>query len=110
VSWLDPSEEDQENMAEAFWQRVGANLREGHLRLVFVADEIPASLRRLVEFLNEQMPRVEVLAVEIRQYRAPGRCMPETNGCRAGSAVLRLILSRRLSAESSLACLRNASV
>ena len=68
---LDPSE-DQENMAEAFWQRVGANLREGHLRLVFVADEIPAGLRRLVEFLNEQMPRVEVLAVEIRQYRAPG--------------------------------------
>jgi hypothetical protein len=51
---------------------VGANLREGHLRLVFVADEIPASLRRLVEFLNEQMPRVEVLALEIRQYRAPG--------------------------------------
>ena len=25
-----------------------------------------------MEFLNEQMPRVEVLAVEIRQYRAPG--------------------------------------
>jgi len=23
-----------------------------------------------VEFLNEQMPRVELLAVEIRQYRA----------------------------------------
>jgi hypothetical protein len=72
VTWLDPSEENQENVAEAFWQRVGANLREGHIRLVFVADEIPASLRRLVEFLNEQMPRVEVLALEIRQYRAPG--------------------------------------
>jgi hypothetical protein len=27
-------------------------------------------LQRLVEFLNEQMPRVEVLALEIRQYRA----------------------------------------
>jgi hypothetical protein len=72
VSWLDPPQEDQENAADTFWQRVGANLREGHIRLVFVADEIPASLRRLVEFLNEQMPRVEVLALEIRQYRAPG--------------------------------------
>ncbi len=39
----------------------------GRIRLVFVADEIPATLQRLVEFLNEQMPTVEVLAVEIRQ-------------------------------------------
>jgi hypothetical protein len=59
-------------VAYAFWQAVGTNLREGLIRLVFVADEIPASLQRLVEFLNEQMPRVEVLAVEIRQYRADG--------------------------------------
>ena len=27
-------------------------------------------MRRLVEFLNEQVPRVEVLALEIRQYQA----------------------------------------
>jgi hypothetical protein len=53
------------------------------VRLVFVADEIPPSLQRLVEFLNEQMPRVEVLAVEIRQYRAAGRA--------AGAVVPRLI-------------------
>jgi hypothetical protein len=58
--------------AEAFWQAVGTNLREGHIRLVFVADQVPATLQRLVEFLNEQMPRVQVLAVEIRQYRAGG--------------------------------------
>ena len=37
----------------------------------------------LVEFLNEQMPRVEVLAVEIRQYRAPGSV--------AGALVPRLV-------------------
>jgi hypothetical protein len=30
------------------------------------------SLRRPVEFLNEQMPRIEVLALEIRQYRQAG--------------------------------------
>jgi hypothetical protein len=58
--------------ANAFWQTVGTNLREGRVRLIFVADEIPASLRRLVEFLNEQMPRIEVLALEIRQYRQAG--------------------------------------
>jgi hypothetical protein len=72
VEFLDPSEEEPENVADSFWQGVGANLREGRIRLVFVADEIPASLQRLVEFLNEQMPRVEVLAVEIRQYPATG--------------------------------------
>lgn len=83
VTWLDPSEEEPENVADAFWQAVGTNLREGQIRLVFVADEIPASLQRLVEFLNEQMPRVEVLAVEIRQYRAAGGT--------AGALVPRLI-------------------
>jgi hypothetical protein len=70
VSWLDPSEDQPETVADTFWQAVGTNLKEGQIRLVFVADEIPASLQRLVEFLNEQMPRVEVLALEIRQYRA----------------------------------------
>lgn len=65
-----PEEDDPEDAAQAFWQKVGTNLRDGRIRLVFVADEIPASLKRLVEFLNEQMSRVEVLALEIRQYRA----------------------------------------
>jgi hypothetical protein len=72
VGWLDPSEQDPESAADNFWQAVGTNLREGQIRLIFVADEIPASLQRLVEFLNEQMPRVEVLALEIRQYRPAG--------------------------------------
>ena len=72
MTWLDSADEDPEEVAAQFWDAVGANLREGEVRLVFVADEIPASLQRLVQFLNEQMPRVEVLAVEIRQYRAPG--------------------------------------
>jgi hypothetical protein len=38
------------------------------MRLIFVADAIPAPLRRIVEFLNEQMSPTEVLALEIRQY------------------------------------------
>jgi hypothetical protein len=52
----------------AFWTRVEKNLKEGQVRLIFVADEIPRELRRLVEFLNEQMTKVEVLAVEVKQF------------------------------------------
>lgn len=66
-------DEDLQEVADTFWETVGTNLREGHVRLVFVSDQIPASLKRLVEFLNEQMPRVEVLAVEIRQYAGHGQ-------------------------------------
>jgi len=57
VTWLDSAGEDPEEVAAQFWDAAGANLREGKVRLVFVADEIPASLQRLVEFFNEQMPR-----------------------------------------------------
>jgi hypothetical protein len=57
---------------EAFWGRVKTNLLAGRVRMVFVADEIPAELRRIVEFLNAQMKAAEVLAVEIRQYVGEG--------------------------------------
>lgn len=57
---------------ERFWTLVGVNLTAGRLRLIFVADEIPAELRRIVEFLNEQMNRTEVLALEVRQYVEQG--------------------------------------
>ena len=38
------------------------------MRLIFVADEIPSELKRIVEFLNEQMDPAEVLAIEIKQF------------------------------------------
>lgn len=53
---------------EDFWERVKTNLQAKKIRLLFVADVIPLELRRVVEFLNEQMERVEVLAVELRQF------------------------------------------
>lgn len=55
---------------EEFWQRAAMNLQAGKVRLIFVADKIPAELRRIVEFLNEQMNPAEVLALEIRQHVA----------------------------------------
>jgi hypothetical protein len=57
---------------EEFWQKVEDNLRAGRVRLLFVADEIPSELRRIVEFLNEQMSPAEVLALEIKQYVGEG--------------------------------------
>lgn len=54
--------------SEAFWQRVKTNLQAGRVRLLFVADEIPQELRRIVEFLNEQMDPADVMAIEIKQY------------------------------------------
>jgi hypothetical protein len=53
---------------ESYWTAVDRHLRNGEVRLLFVADSIPTELRRIIEFLNEHMPLVEVLGVEIRQY------------------------------------------
>ena len=38
--------------------------------MVFVADRIHPELRRIVEFLNEQMRPAEVLAIEVAQFTA----------------------------------------
>ena len=53
---------------EDFWMKVKTNLQAGKIRMLFVADEIPSELQRIVEFLNEQMDPAEVLAVEIKQF------------------------------------------
>jgi hypothetical protein len=57
---------------EDFWQQVKTNLQAKKIRLLFVADIIPLELRRIVEFLNEQMDPTEVLAVELRQFEGKG--------------------------------------
>ncbi|MBY0489934.1 MAG: hypothetical protein K2R93_08865 [Gemmatimonadaceae bacterium] len=75
---VDPSDTLQGTFGEAlggvdaFWQQVKTNLQAGRIRLVFVADRIPRELRRIVEFLNQQMDPAEVLAIELRQYAASG--------------------------------------
>lgn len=62
---------DDYNVDE-FWQRVKTNLQAGRIRMVFLADSIPAELRRIVEFLNEQMDPAEVLAIEVKQFVGEG--------------------------------------
>lgn len=57
---------------DAFWQSAKANLQAGRIRMLLVADEIPTELKRIVEFLNEQMAPAEILAIEIRQFVGEG--------------------------------------
>jgi hypothetical protein len=54
---------------DEFFARVQDNLREGQIRIVFFMEESPAELRSVVDFLNKQMERAEVLLVEARQYK-----------------------------------------
>jgi len=55
---------------DIYWTKFEDNLKNGKIRLMFVADEIPLSLRRIIEFLNTQMENTEVLALEIKQFVA----------------------------------------
>ncbi|MEN3793922.1 hypothetical protein [Fulvimarina sp. MAC3] len=72
---IDASINPEETLAEfigdqdpdAFWEQVDSNFKAGRIKLVFVADEIPRELARIVEFLNEQM-RADVRAVELRWF------------------------------------------
>ena len=67
--------EDPEADYAEYWARAKTNLLAGRIRLVFVADVVPAELQRVVEFLNERMSPTEVIAVEIRQYKGGGEQM-----------------------------------
>jgi hypothetical protein len=66
---LDGFLRDGQTPAE-FWAQVDANFRAGRIKLVFVADEIPSELARIVEFLNDQMD-ADVRAVELRYFEGP---------------------------------------
>jgi hypothetical protein len=61
-------EGENEDIIAAFWSMVKTNLQAGRIRMVFVADEIPVELARVVEFLNAEMDPAEVLAVEVKQF------------------------------------------
>lgn len=62
---------DQRSL-EVYFDLLQQNLREGQLRIVFFLEESPQELRSVVDFLNRQMERSEVLLVEARQYSRAG--------------------------------------
>lgn len=63
---------DDETCIEEYWKRVETNLRSGRIRLIFVADEIPRELRRIIEFLNQQMDPAEIYGIEVKQFTGEG--------------------------------------
>jgi hypothetical protein len=70
---IDPEEKMRELLGreadlQKFWETVENNLQLGNLRLLFVADQIPPELQRIIEYLNEQLERTEVLGVEIKRF------------------------------------------
>lgn len=60
---------DDELDIDMYFERVENNLREGQVRLVFYLEEAPSELKSVVDFLNKQMERSEVLLVEAKQYQ-----------------------------------------
>lgn len=62
-----------ETGANEFWKDFENNLRLAKIKLIFVADKIPNTLLRIIEFLNNQMTSTEVLGIEIRQYVENGK-------------------------------------
>jgi len=69
IKRLQPEETES---VDSFFQHVQDNLREGQVRLVFFMEEAPAELKSVLDFLNKQMERSEVLIVEARQYEHNG--------------------------------------
>jgi len=67
---LRPTEVETE---DAFFQKIEDNLREGQLRIVFFLEDSPMELRSLVDFLNKQMERSEILIVEARLFERDGQ-------------------------------------
>ncbi len=55
-----------EDQINDYWNTVDSNLRLGKIRMIFAADEIPETLQRIIEFLNNQMQHAEVLGIEIK--------------------------------------------
>ena len=51
-----------------FWVRVEENLDAGNIRLIIAGDEIRPEVRRMIEYLNQEMEHVEVLGLELRCY------------------------------------------
>jgi len=54
---------------DGYFDAIEENLRQGKVRMVFLLEDSSYELRSIVDFLNGQMDRAEVLLVEVRQYQ-----------------------------------------
>jgi hypothetical protein len=62
---------ETESESNLFEQAI-SKLKEGVVRIIFYLEEAPRELKSIVDFLNQQMNRAEVLIVEARQYENNG--------------------------------------
>lgn len=62
---------------EEYWEDVNQNVRLGRIRMIFLADHINSHLRRIVEFLNQQLGDAEAYAIELEEYATPNGDAPE---------------------------------
>jgi hypothetical protein len=63
---------DLAESTEEFFKEVEKKLKTSEIRIVFFLEQAPPELKRLVEFMNNQMGTIEVLLVEAKQYEANG--------------------------------------
>ena len=57
---------------DEFLERIENNLRQGQVRMVFFMEEAPHELKSIVDFLNKQMERADILIVEAKQFQCDG--------------------------------------
>ena len=57
---------------DEFLDKIENNLREGQVRMIFFMEEAPPELKSIVDFLNKQMERSEILIVEAKMFESSG--------------------------------------
>jgi len=53
---------------DSFWNQVESNLAQSKIRLIIVADELQPEVRRVVEFLNQQLRTIQLFGLEVRCF------------------------------------------
>jgi hypothetical protein len=53
---------------DQLWRDFESNLEKGRIRLILAADFIRPEVRRMIEYLNSEMRKAEVLGLELRIY------------------------------------------
>ena len=82
---------DKEHTPEEFWELVKTNLQAGKVRMVFVADEIPPELVRIIQFLSRQLDPASVFALEVRQFAGEANHTRTTNHWAEAKAIAPLV-------------------
>ena len=60
--------DNQDIVMDDFWGKVKYNAKEGIVRLIFAADKLPSETKRIIEYLNKQSDKMEVLGLEIKYF------------------------------------------